>query len=195
MKKFALSKVSIVGLFAVISLLLTLPLALLLSQQGQEIQSNAATPTSKPIAISPGFGFIAGYLYNDTDKDGEREPEEKPFPGVIVQIKQIQKNAPSSDVTPIVATLKTDASGYFKFRFANTSLQTSVYVVKVVLPDGHKTNTTNPLIVTDLPSNNRKIIEFGLFPGVTITPTPILSLSPQKRTTTNSSTSAGTKPL
>jgi len=193
MKKFALSKVSIVGWFAGLSLLLTIPLALLLSQQSQEIQSNAATPTSKPIAISPGFGFIAGYLYNDTDKDGEREPEEKPFPGVTVQIKQIQKNTPASDVTPIVATLKTDASGYFKFRFANTSLQTSVYVVKVVLPDGYKTNTTNPLIVTDLPANNRKLIEFGLFPGISTTPIP--SLQPQKRTTTNSSPSAGTKPL
>lgn len=160
------SKTKILGLFAVVALLLTIPLSLLMSQQSGDIRGKAAEPTQAVTSIAQGTGSIAGYVYHDADKDGERGVNEQPFSNVKIEITQIRKgtSGPEAKTNEIVSTLTTDSNGYFKFRFANLLPDSITYIVKVVLPDNYKTISTNPTILSDLHKNAREIVEFGLFP-------------------------------
>lgn len=182
-KKLFSSKVSIVGLFAVLTLILAVPLVVLLSQERQDPRGRAAEPARMPTKtpVGQGYGYISGYVYYDQNKNGEREAEEQPFVGATVSVTQLKKNnnqAISADgkVVNTVSELKTDSLGYFKFRFANVDPNSVTYTVRLELPNGYKTINTNPVVFTNLKGGTQEVLQFGLFPlqGVTIpaSPTP-----------------------
>ncbi len=167
MRKLLSSKFSIVGLFAIIALFLSIPMVVLLSRDRQDIRGKAAEPTPTPVTVASGFGFISGYLYHDDNKNGERDPGEKPFEGVTVRIKQIKPDGAidePSKVGNLNTELVTDLNGYFRFRFTKMHPDNTSYSVKAILPDKYKTINTNPLILSSFPRDNQIIVEFGLFP-------------------------------
>lgn len=161
--KASSAKVSIVGLFAVLTFALTLPIALLFSQERQDVRSKAAepTPNQQLETQTSGSVVISGYVYHDTNKNGERDLEEKPYPGVSIKKTTIllQTEEAQEDATVI-----TDSSGFFKFHFSHHFPDPSSYIIKILLPDGYKTINTNPLIISDLPQEAKETLEFGLFP-------------------------------
>jgi len=78
---------------------------------------------------SANSGIISGYVYNDVNKNGERDPEEKPYPGATVKITQTtMQTQGASDQT---STLTTDTNGYFKFHFSNLNPTSVSYMVKL----------------------------------------------------------------
>lgn len=162
-------KGSIIGIFVTLILVLTIPLFFLLSQENRLASNKQAEPTPTPaaLAFAKGESFIAGYVYHDTNRDGKRESEEKPFKDVKVQMKilteQDDKSGKTYDST-------TDSYGYFSFRFPSNTAES--YMVKIVLPKGYKTVDANPLIISDLLPNTQKIVEFGLTLSGNVTPTP-----------------------
>lgn len=164
--QFLSSKVSIIGVFASLILVLSIPVLVLLSQQRQELRGKAAELSPTPQTPTTGSRVVSGYVYHDDNKDGEREPGEKAFPGVSVRIKQIQDSGVVGDQNQVATTtdIKADANGYFRYRFPSTQNGATSYSVKVVLPDRHKTITTNPVIIADITQGVEQIIEFGLFP-------------------------------
>ncbi|HZE86938.1 MAG TPA: SdrD B-like domain-containing protein [Methylomirabilota bacterium] len=166
-RKNFFSKISLVGLLSGLVLFLLIPLLVLLLQQKQNFQTKAAESTSN--TLSPGLGFISGYVYHDDNKDGQRESEEKPFANVVINIKQIKDN----DTEGGISNMKTDSYGYFRFRFSLTSSSRSSYVVKLIIPSGYKTVDTNPVVIADSTLTTQKLIEFGLFP-----PKSLPTLSP-----------------
>jgi hypothetical protein len=160
--KASSAKISIVGLFAVLTFALTLPIALLFSQEKQDVRSKAAEPTpNQQLKQTPGSVVISGYVYYDNNKNGERDLEEKPYPGVRIKMATIllQKEDIQEDSTVI-----TDSNGFFKFHFSHLYPDTSNYMIKLLLPNGYKTINTNPLIMSDLPQEAKETLEFGLFP-------------------------------
>jgi hypothetical protein len=197
-KKLFSSKVSIIGLFAVLTLILTVPLVVLLSQQRQDVRGRAAESTAIPTQTptSQGNGFISGYVYVDQNKNGERESEEKPFPDAVIKITQIKRNGDellnkqgeAGKVVNTVSEVKTDSLGFFKFRFSNLNPDSLTYLVKLDLPSGYKTINTNPVVFSGIHKDGKEMIEFGLFPinAVAVTAAPV-STSPipsPSRTTT-----------
>jgi len=188
-KRLFSSKVSIIGLFAILTLILTVPLVVLLSQEKQDLRGRAqettAIPTKTPAAGSE-MGFISGYVYLDANKNGERETEEKPFPNASIKVTQIQRNGKTSadrngnagKVVNTVTPLTTDSLGFFKFRFSNIAPDSITYTVELVLPDGYKTIATNPVVFSGMHKDAKETIEFGLFPitaatlPVKVSPTP-----------------------
>ena len=174
---FFASKASIVGLFAVLSAALTIPVIVLVAQQPQTLRGNASGPeNNRQLATSPipqKETMIAGYVYHDQNQDGKRDNEENPFPGVDITITEIKKTTQTSTVTQ----LKADNFGYFKYTFFDTTPSETDYVVKVVLPDDYKTITTNPVLFTNFQKGTTEIIEFGLYSlkptVVSATPIPL----------------------
>lgn len=162
-------KGTIIGTFATLVLILLLPLFMLISEQKKTSHSEViqATPTPVTMTFADGEGIIAGYVYHDINRDGKRETGEKPIPSVKVQMKILKEGEPDQHTT-FDAT--TDTYGYFNFRFPAKSQET--YMVKVVLPQGYKTQDANPLIISDLKTNTEKIVEFGLIPLSNVTPSP-----------------------
>lgn len=158
------AKVSIVGLFAVLTFAATLPIALLLSQEKQDLRGKAAeiTPSPSMVAPSSSSGIISGYVYNDVNKNGERDLGEKPYPGAVITITQVTAN--DQGASEQVSTLITDTNGYYKFHFSNLNPASISYVVKLTLPNGYKTINTNPTILSGLADKTKENIEFGLFP-------------------------------
>jgi hypothetical protein len=195
--RFLSSKASIIGVFASLILVLSIPLLVLISQQPQEQRSRASEispPTQEPPPT--GSRVVSGYIYHDTNKNGEREPGEQAFPGVTVRIKQIQDPGVvgSQDQIATTTDIKADNNGYFRYRFPATQNSAASYSIKVMLPDKYKTITTNPVIIADITKNFQQIIEFGLFPidslpgtetGISIYPTPIQSGQTVKPTRSN----------
>lgn len=184
--KFLSSKISIVGLFAGLILVLSVPVLVLLSQQRQDLRGKAAELSPTPQAPATGTKVVSGYVYHDNNKDGEREPGEQAFPGVTVRIKQIQDPGVVGDQGQVATTtdVKTDTNGYFRYRLPGNPNDSTSYSVKVILPDTYKTITTNPVILADIAHTAQDIIEFGLFPmddlpgtapAVTTAPTQIQS--------------------
>jgi hypothetical protein len=186
------SRTSVVGLFMVISFVLTIPLAVLLSQERQDIRGKAAEPTQAIIAPTnipaTTTSSFSGYVYHDTNQDGQRQLEEKPFPGVTIKLTYARKNGEKSnnekkDFTE-TTDIKTDSNGYFLFQPANQLPDSLSYTIQLVLPPGYKTIDTNPVIFTKEHRNTKEIIEFGLFPFTTpqlsaTTPTPTkVSITP-----------------
>lgn len=189
-KKLFSSKVSIVGLFAVLTLILAVPLVVLLSQERQDPRGRAAETKPIPTKIPPsqGFGSISGYVYIDTNKNGEREAEEKPYAGAAIKVSQIKKEADAfmdtkgndGKVVNTISEVKTDSLGYFKFRFSNTNPNSLTYMVKLELPNGYTTINTNPVIFSGMKNDAQEVLQFGLFPLNAVnqptSPTPTLRI-------------------
>src|SRR6266576_2738543 len=139
------SKVSILGLFSVLTLILAIPLVLLLSQQKQNLRSNASESTAVPssnLGESQAIGNIAGYVYIDLNQNGDRDLGENPMPGVTVKITQVGQSDAFGKQTTTTTDLQTDANGYFLYKFPNTVRNGMTYLVKVVSPPGYKTTGT-----------------------------------------------------
>jgi hypothetical protein len=164
------AKKALLGIVAIFVLILMIPLLILLSQERQTLhgQIAEAEPTIQPISLFSGKTVIAGYVYHDNNKDGQREEEEKSFPDVLVQMKELKDTHEDGQ---ILSEVKTDSYGYFSFR-VNVN-KTSSYMVKVFLPKHYSSVNTNPIILADLKPNVQKIVEFGLVPDEGMpTPTP-----------------------
>lgn len=174
---FLSMKGSIIGIFVTLTLVLTIPLLFLLSQESKTLSSKNQEPTPTPatLAFANGESNITGYVYHDTNRDGKRETGEKPFADVKIQMKILTEV--TSDKQKIFDSTS-DSYGYFNFRFPSSSDES--YMVKIVLPKGYKTATTNPLIISDLRPNTQKIIEFGLTPNGDIPiPSPTRKVTPK----------------
>lgn len=182
-RKFFSSKVSIVGLFATLTIILTIPLAVLLSQQQQSTQSKAAEPTVSPNPFPPamsGNGSIAGYVYFDQNQNGDRDLGEAPVPNASIKITQVNDNGNLGSQTQgsrITSTVQTDKYGYFKYQFANVLPDSVNFIVKLELPAGYKTIDTNPAVFSNLHHDAKEVVSFGIFPlpslSVSTLPTPI----------------------
>jgi hypothetical protein len=156
------AKVSLVGLFAVITFVLTFPLVLLLSQEKQDVRSKAAesiqTPTEVPLTITP--FTLSGYVYYDTNKNGIRDSGEKPYPGASLKLY----HTPATyDEKVEITTVTADAGGFFTYNLANPEGPGN-YILKLILPDGYKTINTNPVIFAGYSDQAKEIKQFGLFP-------------------------------
>lgn len=175
-KKIFPSKISIIGTFAILSFVLTIPIVVLFSQQEQHIQIGAQGPSPTfevpNIAQTP-QGTISGYVFYDTNKNGQRTSGEPGFPHATVTISSLKNGDYKSQDQTTVYTTKTDANGYFTYHLSTSNSQTSTYFVTVTLPNGYKTLDTNPVIFSNLYDNNSEIVQFGLFSIVQATPIPI----------------------
>lgn len=165
---FLSMKGSLIGIFVTLVLILSIPVLFLLSQENKLLGSKQPDPTPTPITMTfaNGEGIIEGYIYHDINRDGKREPEEKPFSDVKMEMKVLSDDntqQKTSDAT-------TDTYGYFSFHFPSNSKDS--YMVKLVLPQNYQTIDTNPVIVSDMQPNTQKIVEFGLAASGDITPSP-----------------------
>ncbi|HSA83497.1 MAG TPA: SdrD B-like domain-containing protein [Patescibacteria group bacterium] len=170
-------KGSLIGIFVTLILILAIPILFLLSQEKALLSSEKTTdPTPTPVRMTfeKGSLQVAGYIYHDTDQDGERKSEEKPFKGVTVQMQQLKEG--KGETTALEE--QTDTYGYFSFRvpFDNASS----YMIKLVLPKGYKTVHANPVILSDLQPNTQNIVEFGLIPSGEAIPSPTKKVTPTK---------------
>jgi hypothetical protein len=185
-KKILSSKVSIVGLFAMLTFILTVPLALMLSQQQQTFQQHAAEPTAVPaiptvIIHNQTPGYIAGYIYKDTNQNGQRDAGEQPFPSINVKVTIVDKNTltPAPGQAALATTVATDENGYFTLPLKNSGNDLHSYLLQVILPNGYKTIDTNPLLLPDLGSDTQKTVEVGLFTLKPLSVTPSVTCSPR----------------
>jgi len=175
---FFSSNTSIVGLFSTLVFMLTIPLIVLLAGQPQDIRQRAAEPTQPIVVTQPvqqlqGNGTISGYVYYDVNKNGQRDKDEKPFPGATLIITHIKQ-----DKTNVVTTYKTDDNGFFSAHFTNLFPDVSTYVVKLSLPNGYKTVNTNPILIPNQQKDMQQEVTFGLFPFSKITPLPTQRAKP-----------------
>jgi hypothetical protein len=171
------SRSSLIGLFSVISIMLTIPLAIVMSQQNQDLRQRAAgintsgnvativTPTPTPESHSARTVSISGYVFYDDNQNGHRDVNEKPYPKVSINVTQVRRdgsvNARGQNAAPI-AQLQSDANGYFTYTYRSNNQ--FAYTIKVILPTGYKTIDTNPLYIMTADADVPKVIEFGLFP-------------------------------
>ena len=118
------------------------------------------------LAFAKGAAIIAGYVYHDTNHDGQRKEEEKPFDKITVHMKQLTERKNETKAFEI----QTDSYGYFHFRIPVDNI--SSYMIKIILPKGYKTVDSNPIILSDLKPNTQKIVEFGLVPSGEAVPSP-----------------------
>jgi hypothetical protein len=181
LKKRFSSKVSIVGLFAVLTMIITVPALVLVSQNNQDPRSRASeiTPSPTKTQSTQSMGFISGYVYLDTNRNGQREGGEKPYPNAVIKISGSNGNGVIDTDAP--AEIKTDALGYFKFTFPKNNKQH--YIIKLDLPAGYKTINTNPVLLSDIQTKAQDVLQFGIFPlkAVVVPPSPKLTpgLTPQ----------------
>lgn len=166
MNKFLSSKLIIPAFFLIVVLLLTLPLTFLLTTRSQASQNQIVEPTPTPAYFTPGPGIIAGYVYADENKDGERGNEEKPLQGITIQIKQLNQKETKQ------TTLKTDSHGYFRARFTLNPANPTSYAISVRLPANYEATNANPIIIADFRPGKDRIVEFGLFSN---RPTPSIT--------------------
>jgi hypothetical protein len=153
---------SYLGLIILLTLVLTIPLAVLSLQQQQDIRERAAEPTQPIVQPSvSGSHIFSGYVYHDDNKDGVRQQGERPYPKIKVQLKEYI-GVKTSDETYTQETL-TDTTGYFTFKIPNKTAKFS-YALKVILPNGYKTINTNPTLFPSANSDTQELVEFGLFP-------------------------------
>lgn len=175
MKKIFPSKLSIVGTFAVLSFVLTVPMVVLFAQQQQNLQSSAAAPSPTfelpNIATQAPSGSISGYVYNDLNKNGLRDPGESGFPGVTVTISTLKNGDFKNRDMLVVYQAKTDTNGYFTYKLTNSNPETLTYFVAIQLPIGYKTIDTNPDPLSNLQKDSVQVVQFGLFPLASITQT------------------------
>ena len=122
----------LLGIFALLMLIVLIPLVLILSHSKQNPANIQEAPTETPtvLSFSNAKGSIAGYVYHDTNQNGERETDEKPFKDVSVQMQMLKEN----DENGKISEAQTDSSGYFKFNFYFSSSDKLSYMIKIVLP-------------------------------------------------------------
>jgi len=153
-------------------------LVILLAQQNQDIRQRAQEPVPTLLPTAQGNGSISGYVYEDKNQNAERDPDEKVLPGVSLKVTEIRKSISEDQgkVANTVSDLKTDSNGFFKFRFTNLIPDSTSYIVKLILPKGYKTISTNPVVFSGRQKNAKEIVEFGLFPipsvPISIAPSP-----------------------
>ena len=175
-------KCTLSGIFVTLILILLIPLLFLLSQETSLLSKKAAptpTPTPTRLTFANGTTTITGYIYHDTNHDGQRGSEEKPFKAIPVQIKKLKQGKDSQ-----LFEAQTDTYGYFSFKLPLEE-QTS-YMIKIIPPKGYKTEASNPLILSELRPNLQNIVEFGLISNDEAIPSPSrkpTSLTPSPTTT------------
>ena len=167
-------KGSLIGIFITLILIIIIPVLFLLSQKSTMFTKKIPDPTPTPMRLtySDGAAMLAGYIYLDTNRDGSRDEDEKPFEKITIQVTQLKEktdNVFSQEQT-------TDTYGYFNFRLP-IETQTS-YMLKIVVPKEYKTAAANPIILSDLAPNQQQIVEFGLIPSGEAIPTPTKEPTP-----------------
>lgn len=160
------SHASILAIFIVMLLFLSIPLIIFSSQTNQDIRQRAAKiPTSESI-LQPegGNGYISGYVFIDENRNGERDFSEKSAEGVQLKIIQVDKKAADSgQASNLTAILTTDANGYFIFKFPYPFSNDVLINVELVLPEGYKTVNTNPIKISGVNNSTKQIISLGIY--------------------------------
>jgi hypothetical protein len=164
-RKLFSSKVSIISLFTILVILLTIPILLVFSQQEQDIRQSAAEPTPSLLSPLDANGYIAGYVFLDKNENGEREAEEPGIANVQIKVTQINQTPTAGDNSnaDLISIDTTDSSGYFRYRLTTVSPTNASYSLKLLLPQNYKTINTNPVLFTNLPRNAKQLLQFGLF--------------------------------
>jgi len=103
-------------------------------------------------ATDYGFGeravVIKGNVYKDIDRDGTRDSDDTPIPGVTVELYDGSGT--------LVATTTTDADGNYSF----TNLPAGDYTIRQTQPDGYGSSTPNEVTVNLTPGVEQNI-DFG----------------------------------
>lgn len=166
-RKLFSSRISIIGLFTTLVIILSIPLLIAFSQQSQDIRQRAAEPSPNllPPTININPGYISGYVFDDKNENGVRDSGEQGIQGVQIKITQIsQINKAQTKTNPDITTIiTTDASGFFKYPLNNGPQSTPTFLVKLLLPTGYRTIDSNPVLLNNLHNDTQKILEFGLF--------------------------------
>lgn len=166
-KSWLSSRSSVVSFFAVVSFLLMIPLITLLVQEPQDIRERASEPIpSITTTLQQTVKSVSGYVFTDINQNGERESQEKPYPNATIRVTKLNNQGSSknsTEVAQIVSEIRTDANGYFKYTLPVTPQQPTSYVIKLLLPDGYKTVDTNPVVISSTGTNDKEVVEFGLF--------------------------------
>lgn len=165
-KSFFTSKSAILGLFAIISILLAIPLVVLLSQEKQDSRQFAEEQSGAVKGIKS--NAISGYVYRDSNANGLRDPEEKPYPNAKLLIADNK-----GKITQQSTAITTDSFGYFTLQSANVDLSVASKI-NLVLPDGFRTSTANPVSIS---GSEKQIFEFGIV-GNSATPSPTCTPRP-----------------
>jgi hypothetical protein len=169
-KSFWGSRSSVVSFFAVVSFLLMIPLITLLAQEPQDIRERASVPIPSITSVlqQQTVKSVSGYVFTDTNQNGERESQERAYPGATIRVTKLngQGSNGATAVAQIVSEVKTDANGYFRYTLPATPQQPTSYVIKLILPAGYKTIDTNPVVLSSAGTNDKEVVEFGLFPIV-----------------------------
>ena len=127
-------------------------------------------PTSMPTpTTAPGKATIGNLVWEDTDKDGIKDPGETGIAGVPVELYRCNETTP-------IATVMTDAAGNYSFG----NLDPGSYKIKFILPAGStlspkydprvdNTSSANPNGMTDCtdlaPGENDPTWDAGIIPG------------------------------
>ena len=119
------------------------------------------TPTSTPPALQAPAVF--GYVYEDRNLDGHRDPGEPPVPMAYISLKY-------RDGTP-VAGLMTKDDGFFSF----DAITATTYLVEEIDPPGMVSTSPNQVSV-DLSEGGIVEVDFG--DRVRPTPTPTYTPTP-----------------
>lgn len=168
-KKLFSSKISIIGLFATLVIILSIPLLLVFSQQSQDLRERAAEPSPNilPPTINPNPGAISGYVFDDKNENGTRDPGEQGIQGVQIKITQITQSKNTQPITKanpdIISIITTDNAGFFKYPLTNGPQSAPTFLIKLLLPVGYRTIDSNPVVLNNLQNDSQKILEFGLF--------------------------------
>ncbi len=124
------------------------------------------------IGPAPGTGTIAGTVFIDSNKDGERDRSCRCEPGVPGITVAIEKTLENGDMATLIT--RTDSAGEYRF----AGLREGVHKVFVAAPeDAWKVTSANPLLVTLVKGADGKGrdflgADFGLFPLIR----PLLNL-------------------
>lgn len=159
LKRFFTSKPTVLALFTLISTLLAIPLVILVAQEKQTIRQYAAEKQKEEVEGAM-TGTLSGYVYIDSNMNGQRDAEEKPFSGSTIRVSAKVNNA----IT--VRDMKTDSFGFFMHRFENQTLGAQI---RIILPDGYKSTTPNPVNAVN---SQKQILEFGVTGGPSVSPQP-----------------------
>jgi hypothetical protein len=173
-------------LFAILFLVLVLPMTLVVLQQQQIFQPRAQSlPITPTPTLSNSNIFLSGYVYVDQNGNGRRDRDEKGYPGVWASIKQITPTPTMNPTSVITSTTPTptlapalnaytDSLGHFLYTTPTFTKTTKIQLdVSFKVPSGYVATTNNPVRVNDLRDIGRRVIEFGMKPIMTtLTPTP-----------------------